>query len=496
MATRFLMAIPILAIALAPPLARAQELLPQPAQPNDYALTNVRIVSAPGRVIDRGTVLIRNGRIAAVGAQVTIPAGVARLDLTGQSVYPGLIDAATSIGLPSTNRAPANAPPAADAAAGRGGRGGRGGGAAPAPAATGRAAGTPAPVIYPEIDAAAEAAEMFAPTPEELEAFRAGGVTTVGLVFQGGLFPGRVGAALTGGQNEQRLVLRMTVGQDVSFGTLRGGYPSTGIGAVAYVRQAIIDGQYEAMLDKAAKAGNPNALPSYDPMPRALMSAAAGDIPFWFVASQERPIGRVGDIAKELKLKSPVVVGAQEGWKSATMLKEIGATAVVSLSAGGGRGGGRGGGGGGGRGGAGAAAPGGAAVPMVDPRTNASTLAKAGIPVAFASYGGTSGAAFRESIRSAIDGGMTADDALRAATIVPATLLGISNVVGTIDTGKLANLVVVTGNDLFATGAVVRHVFVQGRLYSMEAAVPAPGRSGGPGGDGSGVRAPHSTRGS
>src|SRR5881392_1763246 len=70
----------------------------------DYALTNVRIVTAPGRVIDKGTVLIRNGRIAAVGATVTVPAGVVTMDLSGHSVYAGLIDAATNIGLPSAYR--------------------------------------------------------------------------------------------------------------------------------------------------------------------------------------------------------------------------------------------------------------------------------------------------------------------------------------------------------------------------------------------------------
>src|SRR5690349_3944490 len=88
----------------------------------DYALTNVRIVAAPGRVIDRGTVLIRNGRIAAVGPQVTVPGGVVTMDLSGHSVYPGLIDAATNIGLPSAYR------PIPTADAGGGGRGGRGGG--------------------------------------------------------------------------------------------------------------------------------------------------------------------------------------------------------------------------------------------------------------------------------------------------------------------------------------------------------------------------------
>jgi len=178
-----------------PPRAGKRRTPAQPATPPvaDYALTNVRIVTAPGKVIERGTVLTHDGRIAAVGATVTIPAGVVQMDLTGHSVYAGLIDAATSIGLPSPTREVAAASPAATEG-GRGGRGGGGRGGGGAGAARGASSTTPLPPpIIPELDASAEAADMFAPTADELKAFRAGGVTTVGLVFNGGIFPGRVG---------------------------------------------------------------------------------------------------------------------------------------------------------------------------------------------------------------------------------------------------------------------------------------------------------------
>jgi imidazolonepropionase-like amidohydrolase len=472
MARLSLLAIPAaLPVALSAAMAQANPGAPPGAISADYALTNVRIVAAPGRVIERGTVLIRDGRIAAVGAQVTVPAGVVRMDLAGHSVFPGLIDAATSIGLPSPTRAiEAPAAEAPDGGRGRGGGGrgaGRGGGGGdPAP---GRGnAPPPAPVIAPEIDAEAEAAEMFSPTPEQLTALRAGGVTTVGLVFNGGLFPGRVGAALTGGRNESRLGLRPSVGQEVSFGTRRGGYPGTGIGAVAFVRQGFLDAQYEARLEKAFRAGTPAPRPSNDPFKRALVPAATGEMPAWFVASTERQINRVGAIVKEMALKTPVVVGAQEGWRVIPTLKAAGATAVVSLdwpapgSVTGnafrgetpepptsGRG-------------AGAGTP---TAATAEVRANAGALAKAGVPVALASFGGESGATFRDAIRSTIEAGMSADDALRAATVTPAALLGITAAVGTIDVGKLANLVVVTGNDLFASGTPIKHVFVEGRLY-------------------------------
>jgi len=315
------------------------------------------------------------------------------------------------------------------------------------------------------VDASAEAADMFAPTPDQLKALRAGGITTVGLVFQGGLFPGRVGAALTGTRDDSRLALRTGVGQEVSFGTRRGGYPGTGIGAVAFVRQSFLDAQYEARLDKAMKAGTPGARPSNDPFERALMPAAGNEMSSWFVASTERQITRVAEIAKEMGLKSPVVVGAQEGWRSVSYLKGSGATAVVSLNfpspdsitgrefklVGSGK------------------TPGGSVATdpaaLAEVRGNAAALIKAGVPVALASFGGESGTTFRERIKTAIDAGLSPDDALRAATVTPAAVLGVTAAVGTIEVGKLANLVVVTGNDLFATGTPIKHVFVEGRLY-------------------------------
>ena len=431
----------------------------------DYALTNVRIVTAPGRVIEKGTVLIRNGRIAAVGPTVTVPAGVVTMDLAGNSVYPGLIDAATNIGLPSAYR------PIPTADAPTGGRGGRGGGGGGGGGRGGNPAGlvptvNATPIVQtfpaPEVDAQAEAADMFAPTPDQLKSLRAGGITTVGLVFDGGLFPGRVGAALTGGMDESRLALRADAAQEVSFGTRRGGYPSTGIGAVAFIRQSLLDAQYEARLDKAFKAGIPGARPSNEPFTRALVPAATNEMPAWFIASPERQINRVGEIAKELGLKAPVVVGAQEGFRVIPSLKAMGATAVVSLNwpnpqtvtgatfkdpIGGGT------------------AAGNDPAAMQEVRGNAAALIKAGIPVALASFGGETGASFRDRIRSSIEAGLSPDDALRAATVTPAQILGITAAVGTIEVGKLANLVVVPGNDLFASGAAIKHVFVEGRLY-------------------------------
>ena len=461
MARGILLALPVAAL-VAVSTAHAQG-DPGPGRPPgvvsaDYALTNVRIVTAPGRVIDKGTVLIRSGRIAAVGPTVSIPAGVVTMDLAGHTVFPGLIDAATTVGLPSAYRPI----PTATAETGRGGRGGGGGrGNLPGLVPTMNQGSVTQSFPAPEVDAQAEATDLFAPTQDQLRNLRAGGITTVGLVFDGGLFPGRVGAAMTGGPDESRLALRAGAAQEVAFGTRRGGYPSTGIGAIAFVRQSLLDAQYEARLDKAFKAGIPGARPSNEPFTRALLPVATNEMPAWFVASPERAINRVGEITKELSIKSPVIVGAQEGWRVIPSLKTMGATAVVSLNwpnpqtvtgatfkdpIGGGT------------------AMSNDPAAMQEVRANAAALVKAGIPVALASFGSESGTTFRDRIRSTIEAGMSTDDALRASTVTPAMLLGITAAVGTIDVGKLANLVVVSGNDLFAN-VPIKHVFVEGRLY-------------------------------
>ena len=460
MVRRFVRALPLALSVATVAAAQTNDPAGRPVAKSDYALTNVRIVAAPGRVIERGTVVFVNGRITAVGANVPIPAGVVRMDLAGNTVYPGLIDAATSIGLPNPMR-PLPTAATADAAAGRGG-GGRGAGQ---PLGRGGPGGTMPPVVLPEIEASAEAADMFQPSEAELKAIRAGGVTTVGLVFNGGIFPGRVGAALTGTRENANLALRPSAAQQVAFGTKRGGeYPGTGIGSVAFIRQAYLDAQYEARLEKAFKAGVPGARPTNDPFARALVPAATNTMPSWFVASTERQLVRAADIATEMELKNPVVVGSQEGWRAIPALKRMGATAVVSLAypdpsqvtgrtflaIGLGKSG---------------TAPPVTAADTNEVRGNAAALIKAGVPVALASYGSASGTNFRDNIRLAIAAGLSPDEALKAATVTPAALLGITAAVGTIEVGKLANVVVVSGNDLFAAGTPIKHVFVEGRLY-------------------------------
>ncbi len=455
-------------LAVALPLHAQTEAVP----PADYALINARIVVAPGRVIERGTIRIVDGRIAAVGERLTVPPGVVQLDLAGKTVYPGLIDAATTVGMPRMGGEGA-------------GRGRGGGGPAPQQAGSQQSGRSSPP---PEADPSQMAADVFSPSEGDLEAYRGAGVTTLGLAFESsGIFPGQTAAVSTGSSEASELVLRAPVSMQVTFGRRRGGYPSTLMGAVAYIKQAFYDAEHDRRVADAF-ARNPAASPrpTYDAEHRALGAVVAGSLPVWVFGSTERDLERVIETMRELRIQNYVIVGAQEGHRVTDMLKTVGKPVIVSLN-----------------------------FPRPDAitgrvfelhvapmsgedsvdiqadsaavrlaRSNAGALSRAGVPIALASYGLTGPGEFRNRILAAIEAGLTKDEALRALTISPARMLGLESAIGTIESGKIANLVVVEG-DLFSKDGKIRQVFVEGERFEVRES-EAGGRGGRGGGRGGG----------
>lgn len=458
----------LVAAAFALPVSAQQNL----DLPRSYALTNVRIVVAPGQVIENGTVLFRDGRIVAASADVQVPSDVPRIDSSGRTVYPGLVDAATNIGIAA----------AVGGGRGGGGRGGRGA-ALPLPEATGPTE-DPGPTR--------EAANLFSPAPEDLEALRSAGVTTAAVGFTDGIFMGRVSAVSTRNGEPMQLVLRTPVASQVAFGRGRGEYPSTLMGAIAYIRQALYDAQWEVQATAAFERDPATApRPTYDPEAIGLLPVINGDLPLWMHAESERDIGRMIDIANEFDLDSYVVVGAQEGFRATSALADAGRPVIVSLAFPN----------------AGSVTgrifelhvpplegddPEGEALDSAAARSvrgNAATLAGAGISIALSSWGLPTPADYRARLLDAVEAGLSAEDALRATTVVPAQLLGLERAIGTIEPGKFANLVVTEG-DLFSRSGRIREVFVEGERYVIPqtATAGAAGRAGGRGGGRGGAR--------
>lgn len=451
-----------------------------------YAIKGARIFIATAEPVAAGTVLLRNGVIEDVGPSITIPADAIVIDAAGMSIYPGLIDMANSAPLEAGGGG-------AQAAVGRGAPGG-GRGAAPA--------GAPAFATLEESERAKRdlllrphfrAAENLEGTNAALGQLASAGVTTVLAVPSSGIFKGQ--SALvnvvvppddpqisTIAEYRRGLgVVKSPVAMHINMGGRGGGqgYPGALLGTIAFTKQGLLDAQWQREAEaQYQRLGARGTRPTVEPALEALGPALARQMPTAFDAGSGREIDRALSVAAEFGL-DPIVIGASEAADRTKELAAAKARVILSINFPTGRGGGAGGAGAGGGRGGGAGGP---SLAQLKAQANApktpAALAQASIAFAFTS-GGSSGAEFvRNAARAVKDGGLPADAALRALTIDAARLAGAADRTGSIEKGKIANVIVVEG-DLF-DGGRVRHVFVDGRPVDIvpEPASSGPGRGG------------------
>src|SRR5678815_2525881 len=195
-----------------------------------YAITNARIVTVSGPVIERGTVVIRNGLIAAAGANVTAPSDARVIDGTGLTVYPGLIDSYTNLALPEA--APSPSP------------GGGGGGGFFLVTPQQRPAAGPnstQPVgLQPEV----MVEDVIRPGGNEIEAARSVGITTALTFPRSGIWMGQSALINLAGETPQQMIVRSPVAMHVGFTPLRTGqYPGSLLGVFSTLRQMMLDAQ-------------------------------------------------------------------------------------------------------------------------------------------------------------------------------------------------------------------------------------------------------------
>ena len=472
-------------VALSVAASLSFEARQMPAAPV-YAIQGAKIVTA-GTTIDKGNLVMRNGLIDDVGASAAVPADAIVVDGTGMTVYPGLIDMTNTTAVEP--RAAAAAAPGPDAAADPQGVGrGRGGNTGPAPTwADGDRAKREA-LLNPDFDAASHVRYEGA----EMQRLAAAGITSVLAVSPSGLFRGtsalvNVAAppdvedvSRVGGYRRGGVVIASPVAQHVTFAAGRGGgagYPAALLGDIAFVRQALYDARWQKDAHAWADKHKDQARPEFEPALDALAPALERKLPVSFEAGELREILRVLAMAKEFNL-DPIVTGGVEADAVAADLKAANAKVILTVASGtaqAGRGGPPTGAGQGGRGGADTP------IRVTRMQQNApkvpAALEKAGIPYAFASEGLQSPADFVRGVARAVrEGGLTADQALRALTVNAAKIAGASDRVGTLAKGKIANVVVVEG-DLFSDQGRVRRVFVDGRPVNID--VPAAPAGGG-----------------
>jgi hypothetical protein len=422
-----------------------------------YAITNARIVTVSGPVIERGTVVIRDGLIAAVGANVNAPPDARTIDGTGLTVYPGLIDSSTTLGIPRPTPTPGT---------GTGGGGGFSGlFGQTAPSATSPNS-TQLPGLQPEI----MASDIIRPGGPEIEAARNSGITAAQTAPRGNVFLGQSAVINLAGDSPQQMIVRSPVALYVGLSPIGGGqYPGSLMGVFSSIRQMLLDARRFREANEIYER-NPRGLrrPEQDKSLAALLPVLARQVPVVMQADREREIDRALDLAQEFNLQM-VINGGQEADRVAARLKAQNVPVLLSLNF---------------------PRRAAAASPEADPEPlrvlrerveapkTAGRLAAAGVRFAFQSGGMTSMSDFLANAAKAVDSGLSRDDAVRAMTLRPAEILGVSNQLGSIEVGKIANLTVMRG-DLLARDRRVAHVFIDGRPVELRPAATTAAAAGG-----------------
>jgi imidazolonepropionase-like amidohydrolase len=401
--------------------------------PGVYALTGATVHPVSGPAVANGIVVIRNGLIEAAGPNAVIPPDATVIDVAGMHVYPGLIDAQTSLGFAA---APA-----------RRGFGGGGGGGAAARTQTERPA-------EPTPDSLAVRNANI--SDDDAEARRAVGVTTVVTAPAHGIFNGQSAIVNLGSGPIESRVIKSPAALQISFNPRpTWTYPDSLMGVVSYIRQTFFDAQQhvtaiEVYGRSPAGLERPRESAALD----ALRPVLRRDLPVVFVADSDTMMRRAMAIAKEMNLRY-VLSGARGGYELASELKSVPVLVSVKWPT----------------------APSDKEEREEQPLrvirdrqlqpTTPSVLQKNGINFALVSGPGKAGD-FLPGIRKAIENGLSAEDALRATTIAPARIFGIDRQLGSLERGKIAN-VIVSDKPLFDKDAKVKRVFVDGREIRLPA---------------------------
>ncbi len=431
----------VVSIALKPKTARAFD-------GESYAIKAGTVVTVTGATIKNGVIVVRNGLITAVGADIPIPGDARVIDAPTMTVYPGLFDSYTSYGIrPAATPSPQPA------------------GADPMQAFIAQMTAPPSSVgLLPEVTVV----DQLQINETTFEQQRAAGITTALTGPRAGVFQGQSALINLGAESAEKLILKSPFSLNVGFSVARGGYPGSLMGVFAFLRQSLLDAQhYRDEWARYNKSPRGAQRPQINKSLAALQPVISGEMPVIFNVGGAREIKRAVALAEEFKLKY-LIAGAAESYQIADWLKSKNVTVLLSLSY--------------------PQKPQG----LEDPESEALrvlrlraeapkaayALYKAGVKFAFTSGTLVRPADYIVNAARAIDAGLPKEEALKAMTIYPAEIFGLAEQLGSIDKGKIANLTIASG-DLFDKNTKISHVFVDGRYFEIKA-TPAPGgRSGG-----------------
>lgn len=394
-----------------------------------YALTNATIYVNPSEKIEGGTMIIKEGRIIAVGKGLSVPSEAVAIDLKGKYIYPSFIDLSTNYGMPD--------PKAAGEAAK----------AQPQEYSNKKGAYAWNEALHPEIDAAS----LFKQSNEKAKEWRDLGFGTVLSHQTDGIARGSSALVLLGDEHEHELVLKAQAGAHYSFskGVSTQSYPSSLMGMIALLRQTYYDAQwYKNNSDKEYNL----SLERWN---------ALQDLPQFFHCGGLNTF-RADKIGDEFGTQY-VIVGDAQQYRRIDAVKNTKAAFVVPVN-----------------------------FPLPydvsDPfdaqqvsleamkhwelaPTNPAALAKAGIKFSLTADGLKDKSEFWANVRKAYQFGLSEEDILKALTTTPAQLVRAEKEIGTLEKGKIANFIVTSGN-LLLDDCIIYHNWIKGKPHSIKAIPP------------------------
>jgi len=411
------------------------------AQGPTYVIRGGTVVPVVGAQIPNGTVVIANGRIQSVGANAQVPAGATIIDATGLFVYPGMIDSGTELGLTEIGSVPGSTDT--------------------------REIGdfNPQDVALTAVNASSELIPVS----------RVNGVTTVITSATGALMSGSAALMDLWGWTPDEMAIKPRAAQVMSYpsssggggrgggfgGRAQGDASETASRQVRAMRDLFADARsYAEVKAKVAAGGTvPNA-PRVNQAMESLLPAIRGEMPVIFDVSSIDQIRGVLALADSFKLKV-ILRGPRDAWRVADTLAARGIPVIVGPTT---------------------QAPG-----PEDPYdalyAQPGVLAKAGVKIAFQTSSAADVRSLPYNAALSTAYGLDMDEAIKALTINPAQIFGVADKYGSLEAGKVANVMVTTGNPLDVRSNV-KYLFIRGqavpltdrhtKLYEQYRARPKP----------------------
>ena len=402
------------------------------AEPSVYAIKGAKIFTLSGAPIESGIVLIRDGKIAAAGANVNVPADAKVIDAKGLEVYPGFFDPVTQLGLTEVS-----AVRATDDVSELG-----------------------------EFNPDVVAMTAVNPASAHIGVTRASGITEV-LVTPGvrgfdsfgenSILGGQASLLNLAGWTNEEMTLRASAAMVVNWPSIESRIYDFEADKFVERPYSEVKAEYDKnvnalgdLLEQARHYAQAVAKGSTQNFERdlkleALIPVVEGKLPVLVVAESARDIRNSVEFCGKQNLKM-ILAGGAEAWREKDLLKQKNIPVILGPTM---------------------REPNEEDYPYDKPMTQPSELAAAGIPIAFASFDTSFSRRLSQQAGNAVAYGLSHDEALRAVTVNAAKMLGLDDQFGTIEAGKLANIIVTDGDPL-EIRTQVRYLFIKGRLTSLE----------------------------